>query len=286
MTVRIITDSASGLPRDDADRLGIATISMYLNESGSSVRETEIDIPALYARIAERGPLPTTSQPTPDDFAAAFTETAQAGDAAVVVLISSKMSGTIRSAELGASLVRQIHPEAHIVIVDSESNSMQEGFAVLAAAECAHAGGDAGACVAAARASVARSRFLFAPRSLDFLARGGRISNAAALLGQVLSIAPILAATDGSTGVAGVARTHRRALERMVSLMLKDVERCGLTRVVVQAAVEFEEATAFARDVIEPIAGTVVRVIQVPASVGVHVGPAVGLAYETVEPLR
>jgi DegV family protein with EDD domain len=204
----------------------------------------------------------------------------------VAVLLSSKMSGAIRSAELGAELVRQIHPEALITIVDSESNSMQEGFAVLAAAEYARGGGDAAACVAAARASVARSRLLFAPRSLDLLARGGRISNAAALMGQVLSIAPILTAKDGSTGVAGVVRTHRRALERMTSLMLRDVERCGLARVVVQAVVDLEEASAFARDVIEPIAGSVVPVIPVPASVGVHVGPAIGLAYETVEPLR
>ena len=106
------------------------------------------------------------------------------------------------------------------------------------------------------------------------------------MLGQVLSIAPILTAKNGSTGVAGVVRTHRRALERMVALMLQDVERCGLARVVVQAVVELEEAAAFARDVIEPIAGTPVPVIPVPASVGVLVGPAVGLAYETVEPLR
>jgi DegV family protein with EDD domain len=286
MAVRIITDTASGLPRDNAERLNIATVALYLNEGGSTVRDTDIDVPGLYARIAEGGPLPTTSQPTPEDFAAAFAEATRDGDDALAVLISAKMSGTMSAAELGAELVRQQHPGVRIALVDSESNSMQEGFAVLAAAECAQGGGDMDACVAAAKASVRRSRFLFAPRTLDYLARGGRISNAAALLGHMLTIAPILTAKDGTTGIAGVVRSHRRALERMAALLKQDVERCGLSRIFVQAVVELEEATAFAREFIEPIARAAVPVVPVPAVVGIHVGPAIGLAYETVEPLR
>lgn len=118
----------------------------------------------------------------------------------MAVLISSKMSRTLRSAEMGADEVTTSYAECRIEIVDTESNSMQEGFAVLAAAACAQRGDDVMACVAAARGSIARSRFLFVPRSLDHLVRGRRIANAAGLLGQALSLSPILTAKSGSEG--------------------------------------------------------------------------------------
>jgi DegV family protein with EDD domain len=196
------------------------------------------------------------------------------------------MSGTSQSAELGADLARERYPGARISLVDSTSNSMQEGFAVSAAAECAATGGDLAACEAAALASVARSRFLFTPRSLDNLARGGRISSAAALMGGALRIVPILTASGGTTGVAGVVRTRTQAMRRMAAIMRRDIERCGVARAVVQVVADADDAARFAREWIEPVVGRAVQIVPVPASVGIHVGPAIGVAYETVDPLR
>jgi DegV family protein with EDD domain len=248
--------------------------------------ESGIDHRAFYERLPEMLVLPTTSQPSPSDFVDAFTRVIDRGDDALAVLISAKMSSTLRAAEMGASLTRERYPGARIELVDSESNSMQEGFAVLSAAECAKEGGDLARCAAAARATVSRTRFLFAPRSLEYLARGGRISEATRLLGSMLRIVPILTAAAGTTGVAATVRTHARALERMAALMRADIERFGLRRAAVQAIVDEEGADRFARELIEPITGSPVPVIGVSAVIGVHVGPAIGVAYETLEPIR
>jgi len=286
VTVAVITDSASSLPQADLDRLQIGVVTLYVNEDGHSVPETDIDLPVFYGRLPEMRILPTTSQPSPGDFAEAFGPIVDRGDDVLAVLISAKMSSTFHAAEMGAASTRERHPGARISLVDSESTAMQEGFAVLAAAECAAGGGDLVECEVAARATVSRTRFLFAPASLEYLSRGGRISKAARLLGSVLRIVPILTATDGATGVAGTVRTHARALARMATLMAADIDRCGFRRAVVQTVADDEGATRFASEMIEPLAGSSVPVVPVGVVVGIHVGPAIGVAYETLDPIR
>ncbi len=286
MGILLATDSASSLPQEDIDRFGIEVVPIRVVEGGVSTPADEIDLQDFYRRLPGLQPVPTTAAPSPAEFAEVFERAVERGDDVLAVLISSKLSSTFESAELGATIVRERHPDARIELVDSESNSMQQGFALLAAAETAHSGGTLEECVNAARATIPRSRFLFAPTSLDYLARGGRISGARRLLGSVLKITPILTAIEGSTGVAGTVRTHGRALLRIAALMRADVQRCGIRRAVVQAIVDHTGAERFARELIEPIAGFSIPVIDVPLVVGIHVGPAVGVAYETVEPLR
>ena len=286
VSVAVITDSACSVPREDVERLRIGVVPLYVIENGRPMPETGIDLDDLYARLPGMKSLPTTSQPSPIEFAEAFAEAVERGDSVVAVLISSKMSSTFQSAATGASAIRERHPDARIELVDSESNSMQEGFAVLAAAECAAGGGDLAECAAAARATTTRTRFLFAPVSLENLYRGGRISRARRLLGTTLKIAPILTAMGGTTAVAGTVRTHTKALRRIAELMRTDVDRFGIRRAVVQDVADQEEAERFARELIEPITGFPVPVVRVPAVVGIHVGQSIGVAYETIEPMR
>jgi len=282
----VITDSASYLPPDVRGKYGIVEVPLFVREDDVVTPETEIDVDAFYARLVTARVLPATSQPSPHDFASVFADAIAEGLGVVAVLISGGMSGTVSSAEAAAQMVRESSPGAKIAVVDSRANCMQEGFAVIAAAEAAGAGGSLADCEHAARESMRRSRFLFTPVTLDYLKRGGRISAAAALLGSVLRIAPVLTAEDGSTGVAGRARTHRRALDVIATLVRADVERCGLKQIVVQTIAGMEPGRAFARDYIEPIAGGPVPVIPIGPAVGLHVGPAVGVTYETVEPLQ
>ncbi len=277
----VVTDSAAGLPEDEVTRHGITVVPLHLVQDGHEIAANLDDI---MARIDSGGPIPTTACPSPEEFARAFGEAAARAKDVLAVLISSKMSATFSSAQEGARLAAERHPDTRIRLVDSGSNSMQEGFAALAAAECAARGEDIDACEAAATSSIARSRYLFAPESLDHLARGGRISGAAALVGSVLKIAPILTATDGTTGVAGIVRSYARALTQMAAMMAEDVRSRGLARVAVQFVGKRDAAIRFARERIEPIARRPVPVLPVAPVIAVHVGPAVGLAYETIEP--
>lgn len=284
MGVRIVTDSVSGVSATDLARLDITVVPLHVIVDGADLSEERLESPDFYEDLVGMRILPGTSQPSPEEFAEAFRACATTGDDVLALLISAGMSGTVESALAAARLLER--DGVRIEVVDSRSNSLEEGFAVLAAAEAAAVGAPIEECVRRAQETMRRTRFLFTPHSLEYLRRGGRISAAAALLSVALKIAPILTAENGSTGVAGVARSGRAARQRIAALMRRDVERCGLRRAAVQYIADESEARRFAVEVVEPIAGGPVPVVPIHPVVGVHVGPAVGVVYETEEPLR
>lgn len=286
MSVRIVTDSASCLDSADTRRLAIAVVPLHVTAGGVDLPESSLREPSFYDRLAGMETLPTTSQPSPAEFAEAFRAALAEGHDVLAVVISAGMSSTFEAATSAAATVREEYPDARVEVLDSRSNSLEEGFAVLAAAEAAAAGEQLEACRAAAERVMRRTRFLFAPHSLEYLRRGGRISGASALVSVMLKVAPVLTATNGATGIAGVARGSRNARTKIAALMRADVQRYGLARAVVQYVADEAEARRFAVDVVEPIAGGSVPVVPIHPVVGLHVGPAVGVVYETVEQMR
>jgi DegV family protein with EDD domain len=286
MAVRVVTDSASGIDASDLERLSISTVPLHVILGDRLLAESELQAPEFFESVASLKRLPRTSQPSPEEFAEVFRSLIVKGHEVLAVLISAGLSGTLRSAEMAADVVRSESPDARIAIVDSKSNSMEEAFAVLAAAEVAAAGGGLDSCAHAAVETTRRTRFLFTPKTLEHLRRGGRISGAAGLLAVALKIAPILTAENGLTSVAGVARSGKGAWRKISSLMRADVEKFGFRRAAVQYFADKAEGLRFMTEVVQPILGRAVPLVPIPAAVGVHVGPAVGVAYETEQPMR
>ena len=298
MAVRIVTDSTNYLPAEDLRALGVRSVPLWVLDGDEMRDENSIDLPAFYRRLSDTSVLPTSSQPSPEALAVAFRDafddvggvqseaSAEAGNAVLGIFLSSRMSGTVQAAELAATMLREERPGASITVLDSESNCMQEGYAVLSAAEKAAQGADVEECLSAARETMARTRFLFSPTSLEYLRRGGRISGAASFLGGLLQVAPILTVENGETTAVMRVRTHAKAMAEMGIRMKADIERCGLRRAVVHSIAEQSIAEGFARDIVEPIVGKPVSVVPIGPVIGLHVGPAAGVVYETVEPLR
>jgi DegV family protein with EDD domain len=189
MAVRVVTDSASGIDASDLERLSISTVPLHVILGDRLLAESELQAPEFFESVASLKRLPRTSQPSPEEFAEVFRSLIVKGHEVLAVLISAGLSGTLRSAEMAADVVRSESPDARIAIVDSKSNSMEEAFAVLAAAEVAAAGGGLDSCAHAAVETTRRTRFLFTPKTLEHLRRGGRISGAAGLLAVALKIA-------------------------------------------------------------------------------------------------
>jgi len=281
MPVHVVTDSVSSLPPDMVRAYDIDVVSLYVNDGDTHQADVEIDPDPFYRRLADLTHLPTSSQPSVESFVTTFTDAASRGLEVVGVFISEKMSGTVETARMAAGLVRESLPDAVIEIVDSGSNSMQEGFAALAAAKAAQAGESVERCIQAARETSRRTRYLFTPHSLEYLRRGGRIGTASALLGQLLQVRPILTVTNGQTATFAKVRTQGRALAEMARQFGDDVREYGLRQVVVHYIADRPTAERFAEERIEPIVGEKVRVLPVSAVVGVHVGPAVAVVYET-----
>ena len=283
----IICDSTACLSDEQVRANRLNVVSLWVNDDGDTQRELDMDHEAFFARLADMQQLPTSSQPSPEEMMAAMRQALAEGDGeAIGVFLSSKMSGTFESARLAADLIIAEQPDARIELIDSKSNCMQAGFAVLDAARASAAGESMERCVEAAQDCMRRTRFLFTPQTMEYLRRGGRVGNAAALLGGLLQIVPVLTVEDGVTSVAAKVRTRKKALAEMVTRFSADIEAHGLRDVVVHSIADLEAAKAFARDHIAPIAGREVPVVPIGPVIGLHVGPTVGLAYATERPLR
>ncbi len=286
MSVHVITDSTAYLPETLLAEFGIGVVQLFVNDGSASVPEADVDLDAFYRRLAEIDHLPSTAQASIEDLAEAFRQDSEAGDDVLGVFISEAMSGTVQAARVAAGLVAEEGRSARIEVLDSRSNCMQMGVAVLAAARAAQEGGSLDACENAAREAMRRTRYLFTPASLEYLRRGGRIGGASALVGQLLQVRPILTVENGETQVFARVRTAAKALSTIAETFASDVQAKGLRSVYCHSIADRETAERFAAEKIEPIASRAVEVIEVGPCIGLHVGPAVGLVYETEEPLR
>jgi DegV family protein with EDD domain len=285
MTVRVVADSTSYVPEEELTRLGISTVQLSATLAGVTRAENDIDSEAFYRQMRSSGEFPSSSQPSVGSITDAFDSAIEAGEDVVAVVLSSRMSGTFETACMVREQVLARMPQGHIEIVDSESNSMQEGFAVLAAARAAHDGADTDAVVAAARSAMRRSRWLFAPATLEYLRIGGRIGNAAALLGALLQVRPILTVEQGVTSTVRTVRTQRRALRDIAEMVAADSRERGLTDAVVHHILAPDVGEELA-DEIERLTGLRPRMQLLGPVIGLHVGPgSVGVVYLTERPL-
>lgn len=284
--VKIVTDSVASIPAEVARERGIEVVSLYVNHNGREYVDAEMDVDAFYAGIADMvDNIPTSSQPSQSAFENLFERAAAAGDEVLGVFISAKMSGTFEGAVRAARAVKARHLDFSCSLVDSTTNSFDEAFPVLAAARVRDAGAGLQECVRAVCDAVKSTRFLFAPETLAFLRAGGRIGSAAALLGNLIQLRPVLTVSDEETDTFAKVRTTKRALDRIAAKFKEDAEEHGLKNVVVHYIGDAAPAVAWARDVIEPYVGRTVEVLPVSPVIGTHVGPAVGIAYECRSPL-
>jgi len=281
MPVSVITDSVASIPADVVADNGIEVVSLFVNDGESNQRELDMDVADFYRRLADMSTLPTSSQPSVDTLLGAFRGALQRGSDVLGVFMSSKMSGTYETARMAAEMALGEFPGGRIEILDSGSNSMEEGFGVIAAAQAARDGMAVDACSESAAATLRKTRYLFSPHTLEYLRRGGRIGGASALVGGLLQIKPILTVERGETQTLAKVRTQTRALESMARTYAQDVQEHGLKQVIVHYISDLELAARFAAEEVEPIAGRPVRVIPVSPVIGLHVGPAVGIVYET-----
>jgi len=281
MSVCVVTDTVASIPADLLAANGIDVVSLFINDGESNQAELGMDVEAFYRRLEDMRTLPTSSQPSVESMLSAFRAGLERGCDVLGIFISADMSGTFQTARMAADMLAEEYPDNRVEIVDSRSNSMEEGYGVLAAATAAKAGATIERCKEAAAETLRRTRYLFTPHTLEYLRRGGRIGGASALIGGLLQIRPILTVEDGKTETFARVRTQTRALAEMTGKFKSDSEAFGLANVCVHYISDAETAAAYAREQIEPLAGEPVRVIPVSPVIGLHVGPAVAIVYTT-----
>ena len=284
--IRVITDSTSSISAATAKELGIQVITLFVNHNGVEHEDATMDLEAFYSQIYQMiNNIPRSSQPSQLAFESAFEEAARAGDQVLGLFMSSGLSGTFEGALRAARSVAARNASFTYALVDTQSCVYDEGWPVIAAAQARNQGLSLMECVEVAKRSVCSTRFLFAPESLTFLQKGGRIGRASALLGNLVKITPVLTVRDGTVLTAAKVRTQKKAMARILELLKEDMDRCGLKNIKAHYIGLKEPAAKWAREHIDPLVGFSVDVVPVSPVVGLHVGPAVGIAYECCSPL-
>ena len=214
MKTNIIIDSTVDVTESCAERMYIIPPTVHFG-SEEYIDGVTIDKHNFYEKLVESDILPTTSQATPADFQKVFDEISSAGESAVVITISSTLSGTCQSACIAAENYENIH------VVDSCSASTGAGILAEYALRCADEGMDAkelAELLMKKREDICVVGLL---DTLEYLKRGGRISKSVAFAGGVLNIKPVLTFKDGEIVLAGKARGSRNG-NNLLAQKIKD----------------------------------------------------------------
>ncbi|MCK5764192.1 MAG: DegV family protein [Clostridiales bacterium] len=281
MSIKIITDSTSYIPESLRKEFDISIVSLSVVFKDEVFREVEISNEDFYKKLKESEEMPTSSQPSTEEFYNIFEQNIIEKQDLIGVFISSEMSGTFSTAHLAKNMIIEKYPDAKIELLDSRSNCMQLGYAVLTASRLAKEGKSFSDVIEGIKDNIKRSKFVFVPDTLEYLRKGGRIGSASALLGSILQIKPILTVIDGKTDVLGKVRTKKRAIEKMVDVLIGDIQEFGLGEVIIHhinCEGEAKKLAAYVESKLE----RVISVCSIGPVIGVHVGPGtLGIVYYT-----
>jgi len=281
VAVRVITDSTAYLPPEVQEELDIKVVSLGVNFTDSSYKEVEISNESFYELMAQSPKVPTSSQPSPADFYEVMLKIVEQGDEVAGVFLSSDFSGTYYSAVAARNMILEKYPAAKIELIDSRTAATPVGYGAIAGAKAAREGWPLEQVVAKIKEVVSKGRLFFVPKTLEYLKKGGRIGGAAALLGTLLQVKPILTVQDGRVAVFDKVRTSEKALARMVEVFTRDHRQTGVAEVTVLHINCLEDAQALAKQIAE-ISGLQVGIGSIGPVIGLHVGPGtLGIAYHT-----
>jgi DegV family protein with EDD domain len=267
---RVVTDSTSDVPREWCERYGIEVVPLRVLFGNESFRDgVDLSIAEFYQRLRRADRLPTTSAPSPGDFAELYQRLRGECDGVISIHISGELSGTVEAARVGAQTVEGFP----VHVIDSRCLTICVAHLCRVAAEAA----TLDEAVRAVEERVPRQRVLALLDSLRYLELGGRIGRARALLGAVLAVKPILGLAEGKVVPMDRVRTRAKALHRLIERLRQDLP---VERLAVMHAEAPDDAERVRALLATELPDVDVEVGQIGAVLGTHTGPGtVGMAY-------
>jgi DegV family protein with EDD domain len=275
-TVAVVTDSASSLTPEMARQYGLHVVPIYVMFGREVYRDgIDLDADKFYQLLGSSKQLPTTSQPTAADFVEVYTKLSEQAEAIVSIHPSKKLSATVDSARAAAEQFTAVP----VHVIDSESVMISMGLSVIMAARAAQAGQSVEQVVQVANDTIAKMNMIATVDTLEYLHKGGRIGGAAALMGTMMKIKPILHIQDGLIDALEKPRTRKKAMARLLALIEERTGGKPIRGSVVHCNVPDDAQALYERvqaqfDCIELLN------VEAGPVIGTHAGPGtVGLAF-------
>ncbi|HEX9413938.1 MAG TPA: DegV family protein [Ktedonobacterales bacterium] len=251
-TVAVACESTACLPDDAVRRYGIAVVPIpFVFGQETFLDGVDITTQEFYARLARADSPPLTSPPAPGEYVRAWQQSlAAAGSEAralVMVTASSRLTTFQRSTQLAQELAGELLPGVAVVVLDSGSAAMGQGFVTLAAARSAARGQSIEEVLRAAEAVKRRVCMIVTLDTLEYLARASRIPQVAAFVGSVLAIKPIVLFADGDVRQLARVRTRRRSINQVIEQLRLRAPAGGRLHMVVHHTQAADEAELLRR---------------------------------------
>ncbi|CAG4934510.1 MULTISPECIES: DegV family protein [Acidithrix] len=277
--IKIITDSASDIPPHLIDELQIGIVPLTITFGDKSYKDViELSVEEFWEKSQSSPTLPQTAAPSIAAFVEAMTEAIESGyDGIIVITLSSKLSATYQSATRASEEVGQ--SKIPIIVIDSELATYGQGSLAVLGSENSSLPIEELATLI--RNTKARTRVFGALDTLDNLRKGGRIGPAAATLGSILSVKPIIEVKDGVIEAPSKQRTRKRALEYLYDLVQGQADQIEKIAVISALAPDTDEFVAKIKEI--------TKLKDIPVAIigpviGSHSGPrTIGVAFTLQE---
>jgi DegV family protein with EDD domain len=270
--IKIITDTTSGISPEYAKQHGVPIIPQIINIGEHSFYEgIDIDNLMFMRELRSASELPKTAAPPPELFVEEFKKMTPLAASILCIHPSAEVSGTVRSALIAA----KEFPEADIRIIDTRTIGSPLASLVELAINLAEGNASADEIENNLLQMIPRSRIYFLVATLEYLAKGGRIGGASALLGSMLQIKPILVFKNGIVDQFEKERTYKRAYTRIKQLAIEQCPRNGCGYLSIMHAGVPDQAQVLADELCNEFGLTSIPILDVPPAIVTHGGPGI-----------
>ncbi len=279
MKINIIVDSGADYNAEEIDRLGLCVLPLKVSFGETTYLDgVDITIEEFFRRLKASDTLPKTSQICPFDYEKQFKRIKEADEKALVITVSSELSGCYQSACIAANKYSDC-----VRVVDSKTVSLGERIVVQRAMDLIAEGKALDDIVSILTGDIKRIKTIASLDTLTYLKKGGRLSTTAFLAGSLLSLKPIVQVTDGKVEFVCAARGHKK----VHSTLNKAIEKAGkidktLPRSLAYSDIDKSILENYVADSPELFSDDLdaYQVAGIGPAIGTHIGPgAVAIAY-------
>jgi len=267
--IAVVTDSCSDLPSEVAQALNVTIIPLNVIFGEEILKDgVEITSKEFYKRLAEAENLPSTSQPTPQEFEEVYRSLLENFDKIISVHLSEKLSGTLASASMAAKEF-----DDKVYVFDSESISDGVAIQVEAAAQAIKKGLSFEQIKNYLIDVRESTHALFTLDTLEYLEKGGRIGKAESLLGSIFNIKPIIIVKEGIYHAFGKARSRKKAIKQLTNYFAKVSKDKKVKSLAIGHGLASEDAQKLKKSLESVLGVEASMVSQVGPVIGAHTGP-------------
>lgn len=268
--IHIVTDSTAYFAKEDSIKKNIGIVPLSVHFCGDVSKEGfPGEFKDFYEKLENTKEFPTTSQPAVGDFACAYKRALEIGEEVIAIVISSELSGTYNSARLAADMV----DEEKITVIDSKTSAGNLKLLVEKAVQLSEQGLSRKEIEDEIIKQRENMSINLTVDTLEYLKRGGRLSNTTAFIGTLLNIKPVIGLVDGRLVSVGKERGKKKAMEAIISMVPDNVKRISIAHVQNDS-----EAQQYKNELEKRFKNAIITIDELGPVIGSHIGPkAIGL---------